>query len=115
MYAFLITISQFELCGQEFWPKTPCMSFLELLREGRLWWSAADCTGFSWATVLLLLCFAFWLGIICGFLLSAVIFSPGCRKLLVVALQTLISLLTPGGLVQDRALAVRSRLAGYRQ
>lgn len=90
-------------------------ALIDLVRETRLWWSATDCGGISWPLLALVVIAAWWIGLLIGFSLGALAFSPGCRRLLIFVLQTAITVLGPaaGALVPDRGL-VRTRLAGYR-
>ena len=89
----------------------------DLVRELRYFWGS-DCSGTSSFTAILLSAAGGWIGgFWTGFVLAALIFSPGCRKFLVLGFQGFISVLGPPatGVVQSRAVQLRSRLSEYRE
>ena len=83
---------------------------LDFLRELRFWHSSDCLITFP---VLLLSCgLAWFLGLLTGVFTSVLVLRPACRRLLVIALHSIIGIIAPvpgpGG--QD----LRIRLAGYR-
>ena len=100
---------------KNFGPNQWMSPLAELLREGRWWWGASECSGLGIPTLALLLILAWWCGLFLGFLLGGLAFSSSCRRLLVFLLQTLIGLLGAGPVwTGDRSVALRARLSGYR-
>jgi|Cyp2metagenome_2_1107375.scaffolds.fasta_scaffold187087_1 hypothetical protein len=83
---------------------------LDFLRELRFW-HTNDCL-ISLPLLLLVSGLAWFLGLLTGGFLAVLVLSPSCRRLLVLALHSIIGLIAPapgpGG--QD----LRIRLAGYR-
>ena len=67
--------------GQLFGVKYMSLSYLlpEVLKELRWWGSASGCPWGAIGLTLFLCCGVSW---ICGFCLSAIVFSPHCRRIL---------------------------------
>ena len=91
----------------------------DFVREVRLLFgatSSSDCQGFS-ALSLVFTALVSWIsGLIFGLILAALFFSPGCRQLLGLALQTAATFLAPqrpSGAARA-GLDLRGRLAQYR-